>query len=123
MAELEYARGLGPRAFGLVGSTPTEDTMYYLYILFLNNGNLYKGVTSDLKRRIGEHKRGKVISTKNKNPRVIHYESYLFKSDVRRREKFLKTTEGRRLLKQQLRDVLDSHEMSSPSHSTGRPVE
>ena len=96
--------------------------MYYLYVLFLSNGNLYKGTTSDLKRRISEHKRGKVISTKGKNPKLIHYEAYLLKSDVERREKYLKTTEGRRLIKQQIRDILNSLKMGSPSHSTGRPV-
>ena len=80
--------------------------MIYVYFLLLNNGNIYTGATSDLKRRIAEHKNGKVTSTKNKRPiKLIHYESYLLKSDALRREKFLKTTEGKRFLKQQLRDL------------------
>ena len=95
--------------------------MYYLYILALKNNSLYKGITSDLKRRIKEHKLGRVISTKNKRPlSLIHYEAYLLKSDVERRERFLKTTEGRRLLQQQLKDILNK---GSPGHPTGRPVE
>ena len=94
--------------------------MYYLYLLLLKNGDLYKGITSDLHRRIKEHKFGKVDSTKSKRPlKFIYYEAYLLKSDAERRERFLKTTEGRRLLRQQLRDVLSK---SSPGHSTGRPV-
>ena len=90
--------------------------MYYVYFLFLNNQKIYKGITSDLKRRISEYSSGKVISTKNKNPSLIHYEAYLLKTDAERREKFLKTTEGRRLLKQQLKDLLVN--LGSSGHTT-----
>ncbi|MFA5746782.1 MAG: GIY-YIG nuclease family protein [Candidatus Paceibacterota bacterium] len=94
--------------------------MHYLYLLSLNNGNLYKGTTNNLKRRWEEHRRGKVISTENKRPlKLIYYECYLLKSDASRRERFLKTTEGRRLLKCQLKDVLSK---GSSGHSTGRPI-
>jgi len=96
--------------------------MFYVYLLLLSNGNIYKGTTANLERRIKEHRFGKVRSTKNKRPKLIFYEAYLLKSDTERREKFLKTTEGRRLLKKQLRDFFSSNESSS-SHSTGRPVE
>jgi putative endonuclease len=83
--------------------------MYYLYILLLSNKQLYTGITEDLKRRQAEHKNGKVISTQNRRPlELIHYEVYKLKSDVLRREKFLKTTEGKRLLKQQIRDILET---------------
>jgi len=84
--------------------------MYFVYILRLDNGDLYKGSTKDLKQRLIEHKRGNVASTKNKNLKLIHYECYQLESDARRRELFLKTTEGRRLLKQQLRDILSANE-------------
>jgi len=92
--------------------------MYYIYFLLLNNGKIYKGFTSELEKRIQEHKLGKVISTKNKQPKLICYEAYLLKSDAIRREKFLKTTEGRRLLKQQLRDILIKFGNSSSGHTT-----
>lgn len=46
------------------------------------------------------------MSTKNRNPDLIHYEVYKYKSDAQRRERFLKTTEGKRLLRQQIRDIL-----------------
>ena len=82
--------------------------MYYVYILKLNNHKLYKGGTADLRRRIKEHKLGKVKSTVNYRPlELIHYECYKLKSDAIRREKFLKTTEGRRLLKQQIKNILE----------------
>ena len=81
--------------------------MYYIYILKLKTGRFYTGYTSDLKRRIAKHDDGKVVSTKYLRPaKLIHYEAYLLKSDALRREKFLKTTEGKRLLKQQIRDIL-----------------
>ena len=80
--------------------------MHYVYILKLENGMLYKGSTQNVKRRIAEHERGKVRSTRGRNPKLVHVECYLLRTDAERREKFLKTTEGIRLLKQQIRDVL-----------------
>jgi len=95
--------------------------MYYIYILKLSNGDLYTGFTGDLKRRAGEHRAGRVKSTQHKRPlELIHYEAYQLESDARRREKILKTTEGKRLLRKQIRDVL--LDAGSPRHSTGRPV-
>jgi len=98
--------------------------MTFVYFLLLNNGNIYTGLSDDLRRRrISEHRLGKVKSTKNHRPiRFIGYEAYLLKSDALRREKFLKTTEGRRLFRQQYRDLLKLS-LGSPSHTTGRPVE
>ena len=64
-------------------------------------------MTSDLRRRFLQHKNGGVESTKNYLPVVlIGYEAYILKSDAERREKFLKNTEGRRIFKQQYKDIL-----------------
>ena len=64
-------------------------------------------MVADLKRRVSEHKLGKVISTKNKRPvKLIYYEAYLLKEDAMRREKYLKTTYGKRDLKRQLSSLL-----------------
>ena len=69
---------------------------------------MYKGSTKNLNRRIEEHKKGKVKSTKYKKPiELIHYECYKLKSDAERREKYLKTTEGRYFLKQQIKNLLN----------------
>ncbi len=55
-----------------------------------------------------EHELGKVGSTRNYRPvKLIGFEAYALKSDAQRREMFLKTTEGRRLLKQQYRDIIN----------------
>ena len=79
----------------------------YVYILFLANGQIYTGKTDDLRRRMLEHERGSVTSTARRRPvRLIGYEAYSQPSDADRREKFLKTTEGKRLFRQQYRDIL-----------------
>ena len=72
------------------------------------NGQLYTGYTGDLSRRLREHEGGHVESTRHRRPVcLIHAEAYLLESDARRREAFLKGMEGKRLLRQQIRDVLD----------------
>lgn len=82
--------------------------MYYLYILKLIDNKIYTGSTKNLRSRVTEHKKGKVKSTKNKRPiKLIHYEAYILKSDATRRERFLKSTEGKRLLRQQIKDILN----------------
>jgi putative endonuclease len=85
--------------------------MFYVYILLLKNKHCYTGFTADLKRRISEHKCGKVEFTNKRLPiKLIHYEAYLDESDARRREKYLKTTEGKRFLKQQIKNLLKKME-------------
>jgi putative endonuclease len=89
-------------------ANPFAINMYFVYFLLLKNRDIYKGSCDDIPRRMVEHNRGKVESTKNYLPvKLIGYEVYLLKSDAQRREKFLKTTEGRRLLRLQYRDMLE----------------
>lgn len=77
---------------------------HYLYILqSLKDGNFYTGITDNLRRRLAEHNSGKNISTSYRQPlRLIYYEAYLLKEDVWNREKYLKTSMGKRVLKKQL---------------------
>lgn len=83
--------------------------MYYVYFLLLANKDIYKGYCSDLKIRLRQHQSGQVQSTKNYRPfKLIGYEAYLLKSDALRREKFLKTTEGIRLLRLQYKDIINN---------------
>jgi len=85
--------------------------MFYVYILKLGNGQLYTGFTNDLKRRVQEHQKKKVASTSKRHPiQLVHYEAYFYESDARRREKFLKSSEGKNLLKKQIRDLLSDIE-------------
>ena len=91
----------------LCGGVRVVTLSHYVYILRLTNGQLYTGYTTDLRRRLREHEDGNVASTKLRRPLcLIHAEAYLLESDARRRERFLKGTEGKRLLRQQVRDAL-----------------
>lgn len=81
--------------------------MFYVYILKLNNKTLYVGRSQKLKRRYKEHSTGKVASTANFRPvRLIHYEAFLAKEDAIRREKHLKTSTGKRMLKLMLKETI-----------------
>ncbi len=81
--------------------------MYYVYILKLSNNDLYTGRTNDLKRRYNEHLNKKVKSTGKYCPlKLLHYEAFLDKEDSVRRENYLKTSTGKRMLKLMLRKTL-----------------
>ena len=88
---------------GAMPNGKAKTKMYYVYILRMRNGQLYTGFTSDLKRRMKDHEYGKVKSTKLRRPLIlIHYEAYILESDARRREKFLKTSEGKNYFENRL---------------------
>ena len=81
--------------------------MFYVYVLLCNDGKLYTGYSANLKDRVACHMSGKVSSTKPRLPvKLVFYEAYILKSDAQRREKYLKTTNGKRALKLMLRDTL-----------------
>lgn len=78
--------------------------MFYVYVLMsLSDQGLYIGCTKNLKSRIERHNSGMVDSTKNRLPlKLVYYEACLNQSDAFNREKYLKTTYGRRYLKNRL---------------------
>lgn len=78
---------------------------YYTYIIqSIQHNDVYVGYTTDLKERLKRHNNGLNLSTKSHRPwRVIHYEAYLSDEDAKRREKYLKTSQGSRLLKRMLK--------------------
>lgn len=80
--------------------------MYYTYVLESTDGDFYIGYTADLKKRLGEHNGGKSTSTKNRQRRVIYYEACVSQEDARRREKYLKTSQGRRMFKLRVKEYL-----------------
>lgn len=79
---------------------------FYVYVLeSKKTDQLYIGYTTDLKERLQEHNRGTVFSTKPYIPwNLIHYEAYRNIKDAKRRERYLKTTQGSRLLKRMLKE-------------------
>ena len=82
--------------------------MFYVYIIQSKvNNEIYIGFTSDLKQRLIEHNQGLNFSTKRYAPwKLIYYEVCIEKTDATRREKYLKTTQGSRLIKQRIKDYL-----------------
>ncbi|HBD05444.1 TPA: endonuclease [Candidatus Uhrbacteria bacterium] len=73
--------------------------MFTVYILKDERGELYKGVTKDINRRLLEHKRGHTKTTrKMKNNKVVYSEEFISFEEARVREKYLKTAAGRRYL-------------------------
>jgi len=65
--------------------------MQYVYLLKDRYSRIYVGYTSDLKRRLKEHTRGKSKYLRNRRPvKLIYYEAYLSRKDARRREASLK---------------------------------
>ncbi|MCG2696359.1 MAG: GIY-YIG nuclease family protein [Candidatus Portnoybacteria bacterium] len=72
------------------------------------------GYTTDLKRRLKEHNQGLNQSTKPYRPWIlIYYEACLDEQDAKRREKYLKTTQGQRLLKRRLKDYFYSQKSTT----------
>jgi len=80
-------------------------TMFYVYVLLSQKDrNFYVGYTEDLAKRMDEHGTGLVISTRNRRPmQLVYYEGSINKKDAMHREKYLKTTWGKRYLKNRLK--------------------
>jgi len=75
--------------------------MYKVYVLKSKVAKKsYIGFTDNLERRLAEHNSGKSSYTSKFSPwEIIHVEEFDKFEKARDREKFLKTTSGRRFLK------------------------
>lgn len=75
--------------------------MYYVYVLKSEKRKkLYIGYTSDLKKRVAGHNRGKSLATKPFIPyKLIYYEALLDRNDAKNREEYLKSGWGLKSLK------------------------
>jgi len=80
----------------------------YVYVLRSQlDGQLYVGLTRDLRQRFQQHQAGEVISTRNRRPlELIYYEACRNIHDAALREKYLKTAWGKRYIKGRLKDYL-----------------
>ena len=88
---------------------------FCVYILFSEKDRqLYIGYSSDIVKRLEQHISGQNISTKHRGPwKLIFIEYYLFKEDAKKREKYFKTTIGKRTLKLMLSSTLSILEYKS----------
>ena len=91
--------------------------MFYVYVLQSESDHgLYIGYSTDLRRRFREHNTGRAAATSHRGPwRLIYYEAYLEEDDALGRERFLKSSGGRRFLEKQLKH----HWAKNPQRGTG----
>ena len=84
--------------------------MFYVYVLISDaDGGFYTGLTGDLKRRVGEHSEGLVETTRNRRPmELVYYEACKSRKDAYRRKKYLKTSSGKRYLRDRLKEHLET---------------
>lgn len=84
---------------------------YYVYVLESARDDFYIGFAPYRpEERLDKHNKGLVPSTKSYRPwALIFYEAYLDQNDALRREKYLKTNQGRRALKFMLKEYRDKH--------------
>ena len=78
-----------------------REGMYTVYVLrSLKDGRHYTGYTRDLWRRLKEHESGKTTSTKKRRPfEIVYTEVYELQEEAKKREKYLKSGQGRNELK------------------------
>jgi putative endonuclease len=83
-------------------------TYCYVYVLrSTKDGQLYVGLTRNLRARLLAHNNGQVTSTKRRVPlELIYWEGCLNESDAAQREKYLKSAWGKRYIKGRLRRYL-----------------
>jgi putative endonuclease len=82
--------------------------MYYVYVLQSELDNrFYTGFTKDLEKRIEEHNGGLSRATKGRIPlKLVYYEFCLNLKDAMKRERYLKTTWGKRYIKNRISNYL-----------------
>ena len=83
---------------------PAGKYKYHVYVL-LNEAKTrtYTGVADDIDKRLAEHNSGKVKSSSPYRPyKIAHTESFETLREARQKEKFYKSTTGRRRLKEML---------------------
>src|SRR3989344_5096461 len=94
-------RRTSPMLVGLGPIVHKKRMLYYVYLLYSKTRQqVYKGSTSNLKRRFDEHNKGQVVSTRKGVPwRLEYYEAFSNKTDALREEIFLKSGKGKERLK------------------------
>ena len=88
----------------------TSTVFFYVYVLeSLKDKMRYIGYTTNLPKRIEEHKKGVSFATKPRLPmKLIYFEACINQDDAMRREEYLKTTRGRRFLAKRLKSYYQS---------------
>ncbi len=82
--------------------------MYYVYVLQSEKDwKFYTGLTNDIRKRLEEHNCGISEATKYRTPfRLVYYEFCWEYRDAWKRERYLKTTWGKRYIKTRIENYL-----------------
>ena len=81
-------------------NTTSSVLFHYVYVLeSRRDSNRYIGYTTDINRRLKEHNSGVSFSTAPRRPfTLVYFEGCRSEGDAKRREHYLKGTQGRRFL-------------------------
>ena len=81
---------------------------YYVYVLrSLQDQMFYVEFTKDLRGRLEHHNSGLVASTRKRQPfELVYWEGCLNQRDATQREKYLKSSWGKRYIKNRVRTYL-----------------
>jgi len=84
----------------------------YVYVLQSDlDKKFYTGITQDLMKRIEEHNSGISKATKARVPfKLVYYEFCLNHKDAMKRERYLKTTWGKRYINNRITNYLQETE-------------
>lgn len=82
----------------------TSPVFFYTYVLqSMKDKKHYIGFTHNLRKRVEEHGRGRSFATRYRLPfELIYYEACRDEFDAKQRERYLKTTAGRKFLAKRL---------------------
>jgi len=96
------------RTLGLYPPEMPAKLKYCVYVLLSQKDNkMYIGFSTDLRQRLTAHFNGHVDATVRRRPlELIFCEYHASKADALRREKYFKTTAGKKALKLMLRNAL-----------------
>ncbi|OFX87158.1 MAG: hypothetical protein A2W99_07425 [Bacteroidetes bacterium GWF2_33_16] len=76
-----------------------EEKFIYLYVLTLQNGKYYVGITSNTKQRFDDHRNGKTTPFVKNNLPIIHIEQKLLRTTDRKQAERIETKKARQLMK------------------------
>ena len=84
----------------ILAGTTKVGYMYYAYVLkSINHGFQYKGHCQDLEKRLSQHNSGMTESIRPYIPfEIVYKEEFASESEAIAREKYFKTSAGRRYL-------------------------